>query len=168
MNERKFIQYSALFVVLVVLLLTAFCTIRKTAEPETRAVPKPDHVLTSDQSHEQFSSENPPVLTVQSGAVIEAYTYEHQVELDAADSAPDSTFELDKYFPFYFTGPVYVEGAEPGDILAVTIHDIEINDFGWTALIPGFGLLADEFPESYLKTFDIYKNSKTAKFNEKI
>ncbi len=167
MNQRIVIHYSALFVALGILAVSVFCTIRKIAESESRAVPEPDHVLTGDQSHEFFSRKNPPVLTVQPGAVIEAYTKEHLVELDAIKSDPESADELEN-FPFIFTGPVYVEGAEPGDILAITIHDIEINDFGWTALIPGFGLLADEFPEPYLKTFDIDKNSKTAQFNEKI
>lgn len=48
------------------------------------------------------------------------------------------------------TGPVFVEGAEPGDALAVTVEGIALSGWGWTALIPGFGLLADDFPEPYL------------------
>ena len=48
------------------------------------------------------------------------------------------------------TGPVYVEGAEPGDALKVTIGDFVPSGFGWTANIPGFGLLADQFPEPAL------------------
>ena len=50
-------------------------------------------------------------------------------------------------------GPVYVEGAEPGDTLQVEVLYIETADWGWTALIPGFGLLADGFPEPKLKTW---------------
>ena len=48
------------------------------------------------------------------------------------------------------TGPVYVEGAEPGDALRVTIESFEPSGWGWTALIPGFGLLADQFPDPLL------------------
>jgi len=48
------------------------------------------------------------------------------------------------------TGPVYIDGAEPGDALAVHILDFEESGWGWTGLIPGFGLLADEFPDPYL------------------
>lgn len=39
------------------------------------------------------------------------------------------------------TGPVYVEGAEPGDAIAVTIHDIKLKTHGWSVSIPGSGAL---------------------------
>ena len=48
------------------------------------------------------------------------------------------------------TGPVYVKGAAPGDTLAVEILELGVSDWGWTAIIPGFGLLADEFPDPWL------------------
>lgn len=48
------------------------------------------------------------------------------------------------------TGPVYVEGAQPGDALVVEIIDFEGSGWGWTAIIPGFGLLADDFPTPFL------------------
>jgi acetamidase/formamidase len=48
------------------------------------------------------------------------------------------------------TGPVYVDGAEPGDALKVTIESFAPVGWGWTALIPGFGLLADQFPDPAL------------------
>ena len=47
-------------------------------------------------------------------------------------------------------GPVYIDGAEPGDILKVTVLSFEPSGWGWTANIPGFGLLADEFKEPAL------------------
>ena len=54
------------------------------------------------------------------------------------------------------TGPVFIDGAEPGDALKVTIRDFEPSGFGWTAIIPGFGLLADQFtePKLHLWTYD--------------
>ena len=48
-------------------------------------------------------------------------------------------------------GPVYVEGAEPGDILKVTVLSFVPSGWGWTANIPGFGLLADDFQEPALR-----------------
>lgn len=48
------------------------------------------------------------------------------------------------------TGPVYVEGAQPGDALVVEIVDFEGSGWGWTAIIPGFGLLAEDFPTPFL------------------
>lgn len=49
------------------------------------------------------------------------------------------------------TGPVWIEGAESGDVLKVTFLDMTPSGWGWTANIPGFGLLADEFPEPALQ-----------------
>jgi acetamidase/formamidase len=48
------------------------------------------------------------------------------------------------------TGPVHIEGAEPGDILKVTLLAFAPSGWGWTANIPGFGLLADDFKEPAL------------------
>ena len=48
------------------------------------------------------------------------------------------------------TGPIYVEGAGPGDVLEVEILSYEWGDFGATPIIPGFGFLADLFPEPFL------------------
>lgn len=54
------------------------------------------------------------------------------------------------------TGPVFVDGAEPGDCLKVTIGEFEPSGFGWTAIIPEFGLLADQFkePRLHIWTYD--------------
>jgi len=48
-------------------------------------------------------------------------------------------------------GPIFVEGARPGDTLEIEFVDFQPAEWGWTALIPGFGLLADEFPDPALK-----------------
>lgn len=63
-------------------------------------------------------------------------------------------------------GPVHVAGAEPGDTLQVEVLEIETADWGWTALIPGFGLLADEFTEPQLKIWTIDKEEGFAWFDE--
>ncbi len=56
------------------------------------------------------------------------------------------------------SGPIYVEGAKPGDVLKVTLDSFtpQAHDgrgFGWTANIPGFGLLADQFTEAALNVW---------------
>jgi len=52
-------------------------------------------------------------------------------------------------------GPIAVSGAEPGDTLAVEILDLHTRGWGWTAILPGLGLLADDFPDPYLRVFDL-------------
>jgi formamidase len=51
------------------------------------------------------------------------------------------------------TGPVFVNGAEPGDLLEATITGIEPDpwdQWGYTVEVPGFGFLRDEFPDPYI------------------
>jgi formamidase len=53
------------------------------------------------------------------------------------------------------TGPLYVRDAEAGDVLEVQFLEYEMGDFGVTAVIPGFGFLADLFPEPYVVKWEI-------------
>jgi formamidase len=53
------------------------------------------------------------------------------------------------------TGPVYVEGAEPGDLLEVEILGYEVPDFGITAFVPGAGFLPDVFDYPYLVVWEL-------------
>ena len=68
-----------------------------------------------------------------------------------ADSTSEDVAKLDFDHVNPVSGPVSVKGARPGDVLAVEILEFRPREWGWTALIPGFGLLADEFPEPWLR-----------------
>jgi formamidase len=48
------------------------------------------------------------------------------------------------------TGPVFIKGAKPGDLLEIENVDIVSQPFGWTRVRPGAGFLRDAFPEPYL------------------
>ena len=48
------------------------------------------------------------------------------------------------------TGPVYVDGAKPGDALKIKVLSFRPSGWGWTGNIPGFGLLTDQFPKAKL------------------
>ncbi len=60
------------------------------------------------------------------------------------------------------TGPIYVEGAEPGDVLEVEVLEVRTDTFGSTPVIPGFGLLADRFPDPYLVTWGLHDGLATS------
>jgi acetamidase/formamidase len=57
---------------------------------------------------------------------------------------------IDKGRIHALTGPVAVHGAEPGDALEIEIADFRHEGWAWTGVIPGMGLLGDEFDEAYL------------------
>ena len=129
---------------------------------------EPDYFLTADQKHSKFSKLIPPVLTVKSGSIIQADTHE------ASDGQLHSKAKLEDLINIDFepihplTGPVYVEEAEVGDILAVDLLDIQLHDYGWQAIVGGFGFLTDRFPNPKLNIHDIDIQSKTTMFNDKV
>ncbi len=92
-----------------------------------------------------------PTLEVDSGEVVEFTVRDASDEQIQADSTSEDVAKLDFGHVNPVSGPVYVRGAQPGDVLALEILEFRPRDWGWTALIPGFGLLADEFPEPWLR-----------------
>jgi acetamidase/formamidase len=131
-------------------------------------MPTPEFTIGPEGTHARFSADIPPVLTVPSGAVVEAFTKEAtDGQLDVNSTAADlATLSFDPIHPL--TGPVYVEGAQPGDVLAVTLHELEVGEWGWTGVFPGFGFLAEEFTEPYLKTYAIEPGATEVAFNDRI
>jgi len=105
--------------------------------------------------HNRWHPDLEPVVTVAPG---EELTLETEDGL-AGQLGPESTHEeagsLDLGLGHPLTGPVQVEGAEPGDVLEVDFIAYEPADFAVTAVIPGFGYLADLFPDPYLVKWDI-------------
>ena len=91
-----------------------------------------------------------PVQTIGSGESIEFFTTDSSGgQLGPAATLADlARLDFGKVNPV--TGPVYIDGAEPGDAVAVTLLEFGPSGWGWTANIPGFGLLADQFKEPAL------------------
>lgn len=100
--------------------------------------------------HNRWHPDIPPVLRVAPG---DSVVLETRDAIDGA-VAPTSTsadlgrVDLNVVHPL--TGPVFVEGAEPGDLLEVHIVEIAPQPFGFTTIIPGFGFLRDFFPTPFL------------------
>jgi len=139
--------------------------------PETSPAstgPRPEYFLGRDKTHNKFSRAISPALRVPSGAIVEVMTKEATDGQLTPDSTDEDVMKLD-FEPIHpLTGPIYVEGAEAGDVLAVRLHEIESGDWGWAAVSPGFGFLADEFQEPYLKIFMLAEGAQTARFSDKV
>jgi len=108
-----------------------------------------------DQWHLAWDHSIPPIARVQSG---EEVSFD-MLEASNGQIGPESTVEAIRTLDFarvdQVNGPIYVEGAAPGDTLEVEFLDLQPADWGWTAIIPGFGLLADEFPEPAIKVWHL-------------
>ncbi|KAF8520013.1 Formamidase [Hysterangium stoloniferum] len=124
------------------------------------------HSVKRAQTHLAWDNSIPPVITVPSGATI-SFTC-----LDASNGqiTPSSTSATLKTLIFsqldQVNGPVFIESAQPGDTLQVEVLSVQAAEWGWTGLIPGFGLLADEFTEPALKVWKINREEGYAWFDE--
>lgn len=111
--------------------------------------------LTADQSHLWWDNSLAPQLRIAPGDQVELEVQDASGGQIARTDGADAVGRLDFAAVNPCTGPVYVEGAEPGDELVVTILDITTDGWGWTANIPGFGLLAADFPDPRLQISEV-------------
>ncbi len=79
------------------------------------------------------------------------------------DSTADDLAALDLNLVHPMTGPVFIEGAKRGDVLAVTLVDIDPDDYGYTLIVPGFGFLRDKFTEPYIASWRQTRLEATSK-----
>ncbi len=142
--------------------------VQEEAQVEPSNKPVAEYFLTSEKTHNRWSRTIPPVLRVPSGAVIEVQTKEASDQQISPTSTLEDLANMDSSLVHPLTGPVYVEGAQPGDVLAVTLIEIEPLGWGWTAARPGRGFLPDVPGETLLKTFEIDKESGRTRFSDTI
>src|SRR6201997_3175771 len=97
----------------------------------------------------------PPVIEAAPGEEAEIQTRDaFDGQISEATTAEDlRRCDLNRVHPL--TGPVYVDGAAPGDLLEVEICDMKPASFGYTVEVPGFGFLRDAFPEPYIARWRI-------------
>ncbi len=150
--------------VLLLLLVAAACGTPE--EPDPRPIPA--YTLAAENTHNRWSAAIPPVLTVPSGAVVEVFTKEASDGQITPETTPADLAHVDFGRIHALTGPIAVEGAEPGDLLAVTIHEAETQGPGWAGIFPGFGFLAEEFTEPWIRSFALAPGAAEARFNDRI
>ena len=106
--------------------------------------------LHSSQHHLGWNRGNAPALHIAPGEELELQLLDASGNRIARGDGAEAVTRLEAENANPLTGPVFVEGAEAGDVLAVDILDFTHGGWGWTAIIPGFGLLADDFPAPFL------------------
>lgn len=103
-----------------------------------------------DRHHFGWDRSNAPVISAAPGDALELELLDASGGRITPRSPASDIGKLDPAYANPVTGPVRIDGAEPGDTLWVEILDFALSGWGWTAIIPGFGLLADDFPEPFL------------------
>lgn len=120
--------------------------------------------ITRDYITNVLSKENPPCDRIRAGETVAFETYDCFTNQFLPEEA---TFENVVRKPGNpATGPLYIEGAMPGDMLKIHILDIEMGSVGIVMLGPGSGSEKEEFPRKVLRQVPV--RGGYAYFNEKV
>jgi acetamidase/formamidase len=115
----------------------------------------------------------PPKLTINSGDTVSIETMMHAHDKVQPGITMEQVVELRKANPgggpHSMTGPIYVNGAEPGDVMEIRILKIVPKAFGVNFNLPGkefptIGALASEMPDGFIRFFKLDLAKKQAEF----
>lgn len=107
------------------------------------------------ETHNRWNNEIDPILKIETGdTVVFEFSDVSDFQINP-DATVDALKSLDFRIMHPVMGPIYIEGAEPGDILEIEILDLQTRGWGWTGIIPDECLLSGEFNEYYLRVFDL-------------
>jgi formamidase len=116
----------------------------------------------TETGHNRWHPAIPPVLECEPGDEVVIETRDALDGQVTADSTLAQVAQIDLGVVHPLTGPVFVAGAEPGDLLEVEILEVAPEPFGFTAQIPDFGFLADVFTEPFLVRWQLDKDVATS------
>ncbi|MGZ8649794.1 MAG: acetamidase/formamidase family protein [Solirubrobacteraceae bacterium] len=113
------------------------------------------HYFPTDKVHFTWDEGHEPVIAIEDGDTVVIETRDVSDNQITPDSDTSAIAGLDWARVYPLAGPIHVEGAQPGDTLAIEILDLRTRGWGWTAILPELGLLPEDFPDAYLRVFDI-------------
>jgi acetamidase/formamidase len=113
------------------------------------------HQIDRSRTCNRWNRDYPPVLTVAPGDTVSMAMKDSSDGQVRPDMTPAEFAAIDKTRIHALTGPVAIDGAEPGDALEIEILDYRHEGWAWTSLFPGMGALGDEFSEAYLHVWKL-------------
>jgi acetamidase/formamidase len=109
-----------------------------------------NHVLAALPTHSRWNRALEPRLTIAPGDTVHL----ESLEASGAQVHPAMTVAefllIDRGRVHALTGPVYVKGAEPGDVLEINVLEVKHKGWGWSSVTPGLGFLKERFADPYL------------------
>jgi acetamidase/formamidase len=111
-----------------------------------------EHLLPATRTHSRWNRDLPPQLTIEPGDIVHFDCLDSTGGQLTAKSTTADFIGFDRSRIHALTGPVFVRGVRPNDILQIDLLTVEHLGWGWTGIHPGLGLLPDMFsqPELFL------------------
>ena len=113
-----------------------------------------EHVIDPSRYHHAWNRDREPTLHIADGDSVRfALRMAGAEQIHEGDSYADTHFIADQIY--WLLGPVSIEGARPGDTLRVDILSLRPGEWGWCGTEPDLGLLPMDFPDPFVRTFDL-------------
>jgi formamidase len=116
----------------------------------------------ADRCHNRWHPDIPAPLRCHPGDEVLLHTRDAIDGQLSRDSSHGDLPRVDRSVVHPLTGPVHIDGAEPGDLLVVDVLEISTGSFGYTAQFPGFGFLRDDFAQPFLVRWEIADGAATS------
>jgi acetamidase/formamidase len=109
-----------------------------------------EHSLSADPTHSRWNRHLVPRLTVAPGDTVHLECH----DATGAQVRPGMTLPeylaIDRDRIHALTGPILIEGAEPGDVVAIEVLEVAHKGWGWSSVISGLGFLRERFGQPFL------------------
>jgi acetamidase/formamidase len=109
-----------------------------------------EHSLSAEPTHSRWNRTLEPRLVLDSGDTVHFECVDASGGQVVPEMSLPAFLQIDRGRIHALTGPVYVSGAQPGDVLEVRIVKIAHKGWGWTSVIEGLGFLKERFPDPFL------------------
>lgn len=119
-----------------------------------------EHVIDATRIHHEWDASLEPTLQIESGdTVVFDIKMAGHGQVENGWPYERTAFDFDTLYNML--GPIHVEGAEPGDTLEAEVLSLEPGAWGWCVVLADLGLLPEDFPESFIRYFDLTQGDTT-------
>src|SRR6201997_4050833 len=108
-----------------------------------------EHSLSAEPTHSRWNRALKPRLTVSPSDVVHLECVDSSGSQVKPGMTVEQYLQIDRGRIHALTGPIFVDGAEPGDVLQVDVLDIAHKGWGWTSIVSGLGFLKQRFAEPF-------------------
>jgi acetamidase/formamidase len=109
-----------------------------------------EHVLAAEATHSRWNRALPPRLEIDPGDTVHFQCVEAAGNQVRPGMSLEDLATIDRGRIHALTGPVFIRGAQPGDVLEIEILNLAHHGWGYSMLVPGLGFLKDRFSQPFL------------------
>jgi acetamidase/formamidase len=114
-----------------------------------------EHTLRAEPTHSRWNKDLEPRLLIEPGDTVHFECLDSSGGQVHRNSSLADFLAIDRGRIHALTGPIYVAGAESGDLLQVDILEVRHQGWGWSSILPGLGFLKERFTDPYLFLWDL-------------